>query len=139
MKVEQHLLYQWEENRGGARNFPTGGLNLPTRGLKYGFQGIVIPKYLQQIFFHLPTGASMFRQGAISPSSPPLAPPLERRTLWLSWCMAEKSVNFYYFQMDEIVAQFQMMLKLRSSKLEFEALLKFSSFCKDTFLSLTNK
>ena len=24
-------------NRGGARNFPTGGLTLPTRGLKYGF------------------------------------------------------------------------------------------------------
>ena len=24
-------------SRGGARNFPTGGLNLPTRGLIYGF------------------------------------------------------------------------------------------------------
>ena len=28
---------------GDARNFPTGGLTLPTRGLKYGFQGIVSP------------------------------------------------------------------------------------------------
>ena len=25
--------------RGGARNFPIGGLNLPTRGLKYCFWG----------------------------------------------------------------------------------------------------
>ena len=33
-------------------------------------------KISDKIAFHLPTGASMFRQGAIAPSSPPLAPPL---------------------------------------------------------------
>ena len=27
--------------RGGARNFPMGGLTLPTRGLKYGFQSTI--------------------------------------------------------------------------------------------------
>ena len=63
-------------SRGGARNFPTGGLNLPTRGLKYGFQGILNAKSLRQVVFHLPTGATMFRQGDIEPSSPPLAPPV---------------------------------------------------------------
>ena len=63
--------------RGGARNFPTGGLTLPTRGLKYGFQGIVNAKnFLQNSFSPSDVGASMFRQGAIAPSSPPLAPPL---------------------------------------------------------------
>ena len=36
------------QSRGGARNFPTGGLTLPTRVLKYGFQGIVNAKNLRQ-------------------------------------------------------------------------------------------
>ena len=38
-------------NRGGVRNFPTGGLTRPTRGLKYGFQGIVNFKILRQNSF----------------------------------------------------------------------------------------
>ena len=37
---------------GGVRNFLTGGLNLPTRGLKYGFPGIVNAK----IVFHFLMG-----------------------------------------------------------------------------------
>ena len=43
-------------NRGGARNFPTEGLALPTTGLKYGLQGVVNAKKLRQIVFYLPTG-----------------------------------------------------------------------------------
>ena len=39
------------QSRGGARNFPTGVLTLPTRGLKYGFQGIVNAKNLRQNSF----------------------------------------------------------------------------------------
>ena len=59
--------------RGGARNFPTGGLTLPTKGLKYGFQVIVNAKNLRQNSFSPSNeGASMFRQGAIAPSSPTL-------------------------------------------------------------------
>ena len=42
--------------RGGARNFPTGELTLPTRGLKYGFQGTINAKNLRKIAFHLPKG-----------------------------------------------------------------------------------
>ena len=38
-------------NKGGARNFPTGGLTIPTRGLKYGFQSIVNAKHLRQTSF----------------------------------------------------------------------------------------
>ena len=34
--------------RGGARNFPTGGLTLPTRWLKYGFQGTINAKNLRK-------------------------------------------------------------------------------------------
>ena len=34
--------------RGGTRNFPTGGLTLPTRELKYGFQGTVKAKNLRK-------------------------------------------------------------------------------------------
>ena len=68
-------ITKYSSTRGGARNFPTGGLNLPTRGLKYGFQGTINAKNLRKIAFHLPTGASMLRRGAIAPS-PPLAPPL---------------------------------------------------------------
>ena len=44
------------EARGGARNFSYWGLNLPTRGLKYGFHGTINAKNLQKIAFHLPTG-----------------------------------------------------------------------------------
>ena len=36
-----------EKSNGGARNFPTGRLTLPTRGLIYGFQGIVNAKNLR--------------------------------------------------------------------------------------------
>ena len=54
--------------RGGTRNFPTGGLTLLTRGLKYGFQGNVNAKNLQQNSFTPSDGeASMFRQGSYSP------------------------------------------------------------------------
>ena len=42
--------------RGGTWNFLTGGLTLPMRGLKYGFQGIVNAKISDKIVFHLPTG-----------------------------------------------------------------------------------
>ena len=42
--------------RGGARNFPTGGLIPPTRGLKYGFQGTINAKNLRKCRFHFPTG-----------------------------------------------------------------------------------
>ena len=54
-------------DRGSARNFPTRGLNLPTKGLKYGFQGIVNAKNLRQTSFSSSEGASMFRQGGYSP------------------------------------------------------------------------
>ena len=37
--------------RSGARNFPTGGLTLPTRGLNYGFQSIVNAKNLGHTSF----------------------------------------------------------------------------------------
>ena len=47
--------------------FRQGGLTLPMRGLKYGFQGIVNAKNFRQNSFHLPTGASLFRQGGYSP------------------------------------------------------------------------
>ena len=44
------------DTRGGARNFPTGGLTLPTMGLKYGFQSTINAKNLRKIAFHFPTG-----------------------------------------------------------------------------------
>ena len=34
--------------RGGARNFPTWGLTLPTRGPKYGYQGTINAKNLRK-------------------------------------------------------------------------------------------
>ena len=49
-------------------NFPTGGLTLPTRGLKNGFQGIVnANNFRQNSFSPSDGGASMFRQGDCSP------------------------------------------------------------------------
>ena len=62
--------------RGGARTFPSGGLTLPTRELKFCFWGTFTAKNLRKIAFHLPTGGLTCSDGAIAPSSPPLAPPL---------------------------------------------------------------
>ena len=39
------------QHRGSPRNFPKGGLTLPTRRLEYGFQGIVNAKNLRQTNF----------------------------------------------------------------------------------------
>ena len=44
--------------RGGAPGIFRRGLSLPTRGLKYGFQGNIDAKISEKIAFHLPTGAS---------------------------------------------------------------------------------
>ena len=63
--------------RGGARNFPTGGLTLPTRRLKYDFQGIVNAKNLRQNSLSPSDGGlACSDRGAIATSSPPLEPPL---------------------------------------------------------------
>ena len=63
--------------RGGDRNFPTRRLTLPTRRLKYGFQGIVSAKNLRQTSSSPSDGGlACSDKGAIAPSSPPLAPPL---------------------------------------------------------------
>ena len=43
--------FRFFRNRGGTRTFPTGGLTLPTRGTKYGFQGTVNAKNLRQTSF----------------------------------------------------------------------------------------
>ena len=42
--------------QGWRQEFFDGGPTLPTRGLKYGFQGTVIVKNLRKNRFHLPTG-----------------------------------------------------------------------------------
>ena len=56
------------QSRGGARNFPTGRLTLPTRGLKYGFQRTINAKHLRKSRFSPSDGgASMLRRGAIAP------------------------------------------------------------------------
>ena len=70
-------FFSWSngENQGWRQEFSKGGLTLPMRGLKYGFQGTISAQNLRKNRFHLPTGASMLRRGAIAPS-PPLAPPL---------------------------------------------------------------
>ena len=46
-----------------------------------------MPKIYDKIVFHLPMGASMFRQGAIAPSSPPLAPPMASIKFNLKHCL----------------------------------------------------
>ena len=61
---------------GGSSKFSNGGLTLPTRGLKYGFQGTINAKCLREIVVHFQMGASILHRGTIAPSSPSLAPPL---------------------------------------------------------------
>ena len=77
MKFGSNIFLMGSTWQGGARNFPTGGLTLQTRGLKYGFQGTINARNLRKIAFHFPTGASMLRWG-LYPPSPPVAPPLLR-------------------------------------------------------------
>ena len=42
--------------QGWRKEVSDGGLSLPTRGLKYGFQGTINAKNLRKVAFHLPTG-----------------------------------------------------------------------------------
>ena len=46
--IEGEFLTCGVWDRSGARIFGRRGLNLPTRGLKYGFHGIVVAKYLRE-------------------------------------------------------------------------------------------
>ena len=63
--------------RGGARNFPTGGQTLSTRGLKYGFQGTINAKNgrKNRRLFTFRRGASILRCGNYSPLALPSATP----------------------------------------------------------------
>ena len=42
--------------QGWCQEFSDGQLTLPTRGLKYGFQGTINAKNLRQMIFYLPRG-----------------------------------------------------------------------------------
>ena len=46
-----------EGYQGWHQEFSDGGLTVPMRGLKYGFQGTINAKNLRKIAFHLPTKA----------------------------------------------------------------------------------
>ena len=64
MRFVQHM--------GSPRNFPKGGLTLPTRRLEYGFQGIVNAKNLRQTSFSPSDGGlACSDRGAIALSIPP--------------------------------------------------------------------
>ena len=50
--------------QGWRQEFSYGGLTLPTRGLKYGFQGTINAKNLRKkLLFTFRWGASMLRRG----------------------------------------------------------------------------
>ena len=61
--------------QGWRQEFFDGGLTLPTRGLKYGFQGNINTKNLQNNRFSPSDGGSMLRRGAIAPYPSPGATP----------------------------------------------------------------
>ena len=50
-------------NQGWRQEISDGGLTLPTRGLKYGFQGTINVKDLRKISFHLPMGGLACSEG----------------------------------------------------------------------------
>ena len=56
--------------QGWRQEFSDGGLTLPTRGLRYDFQGTVNAKNLRKNRVSPSDGASMLRRGAIAPSLP---------------------------------------------------------------------
>ena len=63
--------------QGWRQEFSDGGLTLLTRGLKYGFQGTKNAKNLRKNRCSLSDGGLACSDGGgITPSSPPLAPPL---------------------------------------------------------------
>ena len=59
------IRYSVTGARGGTRNFPTGGLTLPTRGLKYGFQGTVNAKILRKNRFSPSDGGLAYSDGGL--------------------------------------------------------------------------
>ena len=79
--------------QGWRQEISDRGLTLPTRGLNYGFQGIVNAKNLRQNSFSPSDGElECSDRGAIAPSGPPLVPPLfsykKRALKWKNWPLA---------------------------------------------------
>ena len=72
--------------QGWRQEISDGGLNLPTRGLKYCFGFTFTAKNLRRKVFHLPTGGYHVPKGAIAPSSPPLAPLLLQSANFMRSC-----------------------------------------------------
>ena len=66
-------FYQFYSDQGWRQEFSDGGMTLPIKGAKILFLGYFhCQKSPKNSFSPSDRGASMFRRGAISPSSPPL-------------------------------------------------------------------
>ena len=83
MNFDQTRLVSSILDRGGARNFPTGGLELPTGGAKmtekWSFRATFCKISSDETSKFPPTGGGGLDasdRGAVAPSSPPLALPL---------------------------------------------------------------
>ena len=75
------LILSCRERQGWRQEFSDGGLTLPTRGLKCGFQGTINAKNLRKNRFSPSDGGLACSDGRIEPPSPPLVPPLDRELL----------------------------------------------------------
>ena len=93
--------------RGGARNFPTGGLNLPTRGLKYCFGGTftLVQHEKAATFLHIR-----------------LTFPIERNFLYFPWHKAILLHNNNAFQVDYI--------KIRNFRATVASIYQLQVLCK---------
>ena len=72
---EYMQVYSRSVNQGWRQEFSDGGLTLPTRGLKCGFQGTINDKSLRKNRFSPSDGGLACSDGGLRPPSPPLAPP----------------------------------------------------------------
>ena len=75
--------------RGGARNIPTGGLSLSTRGLKCDKQGTIASKNFRKKSFSHSEGGLEFSDEETIAISPPLAP------LLLCWYAARELSDLF--------------------------------------------
>ena len=74
--VFSFIVFDQPIDQGLRQEFSDRGLTLPTRGLKYGLQGIVNAKNLRQNTFSPSDGGpACSDRGTIVPSSPPGATP----------------------------------------------------------------
>ena len=95
--------------------FRRGGLTLPTKGLKYGFQGTINAKNLRKNAFHLPTGGYHAPTRGYSPLSLPWRHSCPNIQLIKQWVTVTGKFSFQHVSTKEILSKLKNLDPTKAS------------------------